>query len=44
MHLVPQLHEAEYKIKLNFVNWYLQGLYVGETGHTLIKYGDEAWL
>jgi hypothetical protein len=36
MQLVPQLHEAECKIKLNFVNWYLQGLYVGEMDtHTL---------
>lgn len=36
-HLVPQLHDGECQIKLNFVNWYFQGAYVGENGHTLIR-------
>jgi len=35
MHLVPQLHDAQCKIKLNFVNWYLQGVYFDENGHSL---------
>ena len=35
--------DTDRETSLNFVNWYLHGMYNGETDLTLVLFSDEPW-
>jgi hypothetical protein len=40
MVMVYKLHIADYEEKLNYVSWYTEEVYAGETNPTLVLFGN----